>query len=805
MGLTSQPQPFYYKSLPGMNNKVEPHELGEQYVEVAQNCRFEIEPGTVSKREPISYYNTSAISANPIMGLYRFYRSDGTTKFVTACANKVYVGDDATGTFAEIRTLTTTGKRMKFVTYKDILIGGNGYDSLFCYDGSVDNITWELGSCKAKVGTGTGITRTDISYKLTWDDNWFVPGAVSNTIATVTNKNILLSNIPLGPVGTTNRKIYRKSSETGGNYRLIATLSDNITTTYTDGTADASAGTAYPAVTDSIPKGADLAIYRERLFVTRNPTAPNVIYYSDPYTPHYIQKDTQLMYLEISPEDNDEIMGIPVVMGNILCIKKNTIRKIFILGPTGNWYAEDPFSFSGSPAPWSICQTPYGIMYLGWDHWYLYDGSNAQPWIDEFDTYSMLPANYYDVVSFWDNTEFLAAYTDSESGSRVHDRVMRYNFKRKALSYETLKVNCFASKIGDQETGELYYGSSQTGLVYKSVNEDLLYKLYNKTQCSAGTKTNTFVGGTESAPYIEIGSVVTAQAIPNNICIIWDSESYTPGSGWTEITDKNERYIFVDSSNAPGTTSDSVGISGTTFSNFTSRDYRIFKKNGTTTEYQFPDGAIIIWDQTTPPIGFVNIEAEGIYLTINSSMGADVENNLHDTSVVQAGTAKNIENVLKVYLVKKVGEADTWDGFAYYCYALYYDTAAPGNGWTDVTATYTNHYLQSKNSGAPETVEGANTTATIDWVQSASHVYTGGGTGANGHDGDFSSSQETGGNGPHAITATHWFSNPVNITDVKYRLAYEARAYGDDHAEASGNYKLEYTTDGTTWVTIVTG
>lgn len=48
-----------------------------------------------------------------------------------------------------------------------------------------------------------------------------------------------LTTIPLGPTGTTARKLYR--TKAGGSvYFLLATISDNTTTTYTDTTADAS-------------------------------------------------------------------------------------------------------------------------------------------------------------------------------------------------------------------------------------------------------------------------------------------------------------------------------------------------------------------------------------------------------------------------------------------------------------------------------------------------------------------------------------------------------------------------------------
>ena len=56
-----------------------------------------------------------------------------------------------------------------------------------------------------------------------------------------------LSAIPLGPVVTTERRLYR--TEGGGTaYKRLATISDNTTTTYADNIADGSLGVAAPAV-----------------------------------------------------------------------------------------------------------------------------------------------------------------------------------------------------------------------------------------------------------------------------------------------------------------------------------------------------------------------------------------------------------------------------------------------------------------------------------------------------------------------------------------------------------------------------
>lgn len=74
----------------------------------------------------------------------------------------------------------------------------------------------------------------------------FVKGANETAIGPISaqvspvNQQVNLSVIPLGPAGTTGRKIYRRKSTYGaGVYRLVATISDNATVLYTDNITDA--------------------------------------------------------------------------------------------------------------------------------------------------------------------------------------------------------------------------------------------------------------------------------------------------------------------------------------------------------------------------------------------------------------------------------------------------------------------------------------------------------------------------------------------------------------------------------------
>jgi hypothetical protein len=73
-------------------------------------------------------------------------------------------------------------------------------------------------------------------------------GGASNTVATVIGSNgqVNLTNIPLGPTGTTSRNIYRTKIASGTVYFFLINIPGNSTTTYTDNTADSGLGAGPP-------------------------------------------------------------------------------------------------------------------------------------------------------------------------------------------------------------------------------------------------------------------------------------------------------------------------------------------------------------------------------------------------------------------------------------------------------------------------------------------------------------------------------------------------------------------------------
>lgn len=92
-------------------------------------------------------------------------------------------------------------------------------------------------------GTPNGTYRCQVTFVNAAGET---TGGVEFTV-TVTSQHIAWSSIPLGPTGTTARKLYRTiAGGATGAEKLLTTLADNTTTTFDDNVADGSLTTAIP-------------------------------------------------------------------------------------------------------------------------------------------------------------------------------------------------------------------------------------------------------------------------------------------------------------------------------------------------------------------------------------------------------------------------------------------------------------------------------------------------------------------------------------------------------------------------------
>ncbi len=196
------------------------------------------------------------IVSNDILGYYNFRGYQGSNWSDLATFKGIYTGNGTTryadlafstsnnGSPAERIRITAAGN-LGLGTTTPIgaldIVGSQNFSAMAAPTALTAGTPTSGGSCT--VGTHSYIvTFTSVGNGET------TAGTASNIITCIltTGQTVPLSVIPLGPTGTTSRKIYRTVAGNTGSYLLLTTLNDNTTTAFSDTVADASLGLSAP-------------------------------------------------------------------------------------------------------------------------------------------------------------------------------------------------------------------------------------------------------------------------------------------------------------------------------------------------------------------------------------------------------------------------------------------------------------------------------------------------------------------------------------------------------------------------------
>jgi len=320
-----------------LTSHVSPYLIKKDSAQQALNVRANEEYGSLTKRSPMFLLTTDPTAA--VKSVYRYYKSDG-TKYTVGTYNTNVSYFNSSGTETVLLATATTAKRWSFLTYKDLLIGMNGTDNAKKWDGettvtantdgsrTANDLVTDLGAPFAELNTGANLDASSwYQYKTVFYDGttYKYSLARSNPILTGTSvKDIYLTDIPLGPSGTTHRYIYRTVGNASradvaadSTFYLIGTLADNSTRVLADTTSDDDADddaaptwtTAAGGLEVTPPKGEFSLINTEKLFIANDPSGTisgkSTIYWSDTLNPDYFLIGTD--YELIRPDDGDEI------------------------------------------------------------------------------------------------------------------------------------------------------------------------------------------------------------------------------------------------------------------------------------------------------------------------------------------------------------------------------------------------------------------------------------------------------------------------------------------------------------------
>ena len=531
----------------GENSHISALKTPDNQAVSAVNVRVNDEFSSISKREVlITAWDVGSATVN---GLHRYYKSDGTSKVIMATGTTLEIGDAGATTTTTICSGLTDGKDWQFITFKDKAIGTNGYDQPIKYDGettttantdgarTAGELCAQLGAPFAELDTGTDLDASSwYQYKIAWYDGstYDYSTTRSNPILTGADvHNIALTDVPIGPTGTTHRYIYRTLGNSSKanvkadtTFYLVGTIADNSTTTFsddvTDDTADDDAAptwsTASAGSNATPPTGTIINLHIERAFIAGNTTYHSDLYWSDDGNPdHFLPTD----YIAIREDDGDEITFVKTILGLQIVGKTNSIQRFYTdSSETDEWEASGVYSFIGCPAPYSVAVTPLGIFYLGRNGIYRFDGNNSYLISDAVSPH-MKDISQTDIettAGVFFNNEFRLAYTSTESGETHNNRVLVYNLTRDAYTVDYEEVNCWTAFQAGSDFGGLYSGTSDTDgyVVGHFPTTNLLSKRY-KSEFDAGTFDDVATFNTEDEPYLELSWDCTIDG--------WDTEA----------------------------------------------------------------------------------------------------------------------------------------------------------------------------------------------------------------------------------------------------------------------------------------
>jgi hypothetical protein len=508
----------------------------------AQNVRINTKYGQLAKRP--KRIKLASCHAAPVKSLYRYYISDDTKHTISTGSTYLDAISDS-GDCTTLYASASDGLRWSFVTYKDILIGMNGINNAKKWDGKLtstantdgartaDDLVADLGAPFAELNTGANLDASSwYQYKVAFYNGSYYTysTARSNPILTgSTVRDITLTDIPLGPSGTTHRYVYRTLGNASRanviadtTFYLVATIANNTATTandaMTDDTADNNAAPTLATVAAGYdvtpPKARYATINRERLFIANDPSGveagKSTVYYSPVLKPDYFYYHTD--YDVIRADDGDEITFMKNLLGILTIGKTRTISKFYTSGDADTWTISDPFSFIGCVAPFSAVNGVSGIIYLGRYGIYNFNGQSSELISDVVTDRirDILETSQSEAVGAYHDNGYYLAYTSAESGSAVNDRALLFNLTRDAYIEDTVKVDSFAAFDSGDDAGTLYSGSSDVdGTIYAHSESfsKLTYRYLD--QMVDGTLYRAMTSGEQDSPVVSLGDNTT--------------------------------------------------------------------------------------------------------------------------------------------------------------------------------------------------------------------------------------------------------------------------------------------------------
>lgn len=344
--------------------------------------------GILTKRKDSVQYNPTDFTYPP-KDQYEAIFTDG-VRHLLVVANGTLKYTSGGGTFSDVTSGYSSNGNFEFTIYDDRVYMSNGINSPQAYDRTVSygGVTYTVPKTKdmgAQVpGTaptvgvhtaGGSVPAGGHTYKVTYlyYDVEESNGGVATTVTTVSNPNntVPLTSVPVGGYGVTARKIYRDDND--GVYRLVGTIADNTTATFSD---TASVGTALIPIDNDVPPSFKYVItHLDRNWIAGIPGEPSILRFSDAGLPSIFPASNSLL---CNPKD--PITALVVFNDRIIVFNRNSMGQI--IGTTTDTfrYSEIPSSIGCVDNRSIQIRVNVGVPVLLWlsdKGFYSYNGSSV--------------------------------------------------------------------------------------------------------------------------------------------------------------------------------------------------------------------------------------------------------------------------------------------------------------------------------------------------------------------------------------------------------------------------------------------
>lgn len=329
-------------------------------------------PAEVNK---VQYVENQAID-----GIYGFSYLDKDNKLqkerIIVTGGKIF---SETGTTTKVIYEGLETGLCDFAYLNDKLFITNGKNYPLVYNGKTVR---EMGACEVLLTDTNGGQEGTYTYQIT-----FVTaggeeriGTVSNTV--VSHGKSTKLNLPLGYDGVTARKIYRTEGN-NQNYKLVDTVNDNETLTYTDNKADTALGNAIIDINNECPKPYFLENVNFRLIGCVSDKYPTQLWVSDTN----IELFDNANFVDVSnrTKDNSKLTGMKRDYDKIIVASQKQIYLLDVSDAATTTVTETRANI-GCLNGYSMARIPSdkgfqgGILFLASDKTIrLFNGNFAQP------------------------------------------------------------------------------------------------------------------------------------------------------------------------------------------------------------------------------------------------------------------------------------------------------------------------------------------------------------------------------------------------------------------------------------------